>query len=590
MRYREIKDESAASGHSFRYSAAVFSFPFLIRASLALPVLALSACAGTGPKAGSMSAPETFYTVTGEIALARQQPRVAAIQYAAAAARETDPELMKRATEVTAETLQPSLMASVAARWIQVDPNSLDAQRAAARAALALYKVDEAAAHYRVVLLNSPMGLDAEFAELESNLGSDENVFGARQLADRLVAYFPSSPSALRVQGLTALRADDPAAAVHSLTGALAIEGGAGAKLDNHGAHRDMAQTLLRARILAGDVEEPLKIAEAQLNAEDSPANRFNYAVLLMTAQRSAEAQAQLEILVRDPESTAVALRLLALMEFQQGHFDAASVKFRQLLRTGKFPDDSFYYLGLIADRNGETERALRFYAQVQSGENVVPALLRAAVLLQKHGAPGAAEELLDRLIEDEPQRAPEILTARARMYAQSSELPKAFDVLEKGIMEYPDSVDLRYATASVYEEQGRVAAALRELSLVVKARPNDPAALNALGFTLANHDKDLSRARKLIERAHAAAPKNTAILDSMGWVLFRQGRAGEALPYLSAAYADDHDGDIAAHLGEVLWQLGRQGEAQRVWSEASALDADNHLLKSTRQRLHAEN
>jgi tetratricopeptide (TPR) repeat protein len=197
---------------------------------------------------------------------------------------------------------------------------------------------------------------------------------------------------------------------------------------------------------------------------------------------------------------------------------------------------------------------------------------------------------LLDRLLEDEPQRAPEILTARARIYAQSSELPKAFDVLEKGIMEYPDSVDLRYATASVYEEQGKVAAALHELTLLVKARPDDPAALNALGFTLADHDKDLSRARKLIERAYAAAPKNAAILDSMGWVLFRQGRAGEALPYLNAAYADDHDGDIAAHLGEVLWQLGRQGEAKRVWSEASALDADNHLLKSTRQRLHAEN
>jgi tetratricopeptide (TPR) repeat protein len=589
MTYREIKDESAASGHSFRYSAAVFSFSFPIRASVALAVLALSACAGTGPKSGGAPAPQSFYTVTGEIALARQEPRVAALQYAAAAASETDPALMKRATEVTAATLQPSLTARVAARWIAVDPKSLDAQRAAAQAALALYKVDEAAAHYRVVLLNSPIGLDAEFAELESDLGSDENVFGARQLADRLAAYFPASPSALRVQGLAALRADDPAAAVHSLTGALAIEG-SNAALGGQGAHRELAQTLLRARILAGDVEEPLNIAEAQLEAENTPTNRFNYAVLLMTAQRVPEAEKQLEILARDPDSTGVALRLLALLEFQQGHFDAASVKFRQLLRTGKFPDDAFYYLGLIADRNADPERALRFYAQVQNGENVVPALLRAAALLQKHGAPGASEELLDRLLEDEPQRAPEILTARARMYAQSSELPKAFNVLEKGVMEYPDSVDLRYATASVYEEQGKVSEALRELSLVVKARPNDPAALNALGFTLADHDKDLSRARKLIERAHAAAPKNAAILDSMGWVLFRQGRAGEALPYLSAAYADDHDADIAAHLGEVLWHLGRQGEAQRVWSEAAALDADNHLLKSTRQRLHAEN
>jgi tetratricopeptide (TPR) repeat protein len=341
---------------------------------------------------------------------------------------------------------------------------------------------------------------------------------------------------------------------------------------------------------MAGDVEEPLRAAQAQLKSDESPTNRFNYAALLMTAQRLPEASEQLEILARNPDSTAVALRLLGLLEFQQGHFDAASAKFRQLLRTSKFPDDAFYYLALIADHNGDSERALRFYAQVQNGENVFPALLRAANLLHTHGAAAAADELLDRLIEDEPQRAPEILMARARMYAQSSDLPQAFAVLEKGAMEYPDSVELHYATASVYEEQGQVSAALRELALVVKARPNDPAALNALGFTLADHAKELSRARKLIERAHAAAPRNAAILDSLGWVLYRQGRAPEALPYLNTAYSDDRDGDIAAHLGEVLWQLGRQDEAQRIWSEASALDADNHLLKSTRHRLTSAN
>jgi tetratricopeptide (TPR) repeat protein len=586
MTHRQIKDESAASGYSFRYSAAVFSFSIMVRAGLGLSALVLSACAAT--HSNSEPAPQSFYTVTGEIALARQQPRVAAIQYATAAEHETDPALLLRATEVTAETLQPSLMAGVAARWLTVDPKSLQAQRAAARAALALDKVDEAAAHYRVVLLNSPAGLDAEFADVETDLGSDENVFGAHQLADRLASYFPTSPSALRIQGIAAMRADDPAAAVHSLSGALAIE--APSNDGKQTAHKELAQTLLRARIMAGDVEEPLRAAQAQLEADPAPTNRFNYAALLMTAQRLPEATEQLEILARNPESTAVALRLLGLLEFQQGHFEAASAKFRQLLNTGKFPDDAFYYLALMADRNGDPERALRFFSQVQNGENVVPALLRAATLLHKHGAPSAADELLDRLLEDEPQRAPEILTARARMYVQSSELPKAFAVLEKGEMDYPDSVELRYARASVYEEQGLVSEALRELTQVVKTRPNDPAALNALGFTLADHTKSLSRARKLIERAHAAAPKNPAILDSLGWVYFRQGRPADALPFLKAAYADDHDGDIAAHLGEVLWQLGQQDEAQRIWSEASALDADNHLLKSTRHRLTSAN
>jgi tetratricopeptide (TPR) repeat protein len=587
MTHREIKDESGACGGSFRYSAAVFSFSFILRAGLTVSALGLSACASTHAKS-EVPAPESFYTVTGEIALARQEPRVAAIQYAAAAAHEKDPKLLQRATEVTAETLQPTLMASVAAHWLTVDPKSLDAQRAAARAALALYKVDEAATHYRILLQNSPAGIDAEFADVESDIGSNENVFGAHQLADRLAAYFPASSSALRIQGIAAMRADDPGAAVHSLAGALAIE--ATGNSEGHSAHKELAQTLLRARILSGDVEEPLRTAKAQLDADASPQNRFNYAALLMTAQRLSEASEQLEILGRNAESTPVALRLLGLLEFQQGHFDAASAKFRQLLNTGKFSDDAFYYLALIADRNGDPERALRLFSQVQSGENVVPALLRAAALLHKHGAPGAADELLDRLLEDEPLRRPEILTARARMYLQSSDLPKAFGVLEKGESDYPDSVELRYAAASVYEEEGQVTAAIRELGAVLKARPDDPAALNALGFTLADHTKNLGRARKLIERAHAAAPKNPAILDSLGWVHYRQGHAGEALGFLREAYADDRDGDIAAHLGEVLWQLGQRDEAQQIWSEASAIDADNHLLKSTRHRLTSAN
>ncbi len=120
----------------------------------------------------------------------------------------------------------------------------------------------------------------------------------------------------------------------------------------------------------------------------------------------------------------------------------------------------------MIADRNDDPEHALRLYAQVQNGENAVPALLRAATLLHKHGGAAAAEELLDRLIEEEPQRAPEILTARARMYARCGGSAAGLGGAGEGRgKEYPDSVDLRYAKASIYEDEGRVPDALRELN-----------------------------------------------------------------------------------------------------------------------------
>jgi len=531
--------------------------------------------------------PQAFYTVTAEIALARHEPRVAALQYAAAAATDDDPALLERATQVAIEALQPSVAETVAARWIGRDPQSLDAQRAAASAALSLDKIQQSAAHFRIVLLNSPIGTDAEFGRLETELTASENIFGARRVADLLATFFPSSAAALRLQGFAALRADDPAAAARSFAAALAHEEPIKGTEGSEAARRELVQALARARILSGDAEAPLAAAKSTLEREDTPANRLDYVLLLMTARRDSAASQQLDLVAQNAEYAPVALRLLGMIEFQQGHLDAATSQFAALLRTEKDPDDAFYYLGLIADRHNEPEQALRLYAQVQSGENTVPALLRATSLLRKHGAPAVAEELLDRLTEEEPQRAPEILDARARMYADAGDVPQALAFLERGIMEYPDSVELRFAMASTHEEHGQVAVALRELNNIVKARPDDPSALNALGYTLADHSRELAHARRLIERAHAAAPYNAAILDSMGWVLFRQGHVADAESYLRAAFADDGGGDIAAHLGEVLWQLGKPAEAEHIWSAASAADADNRLLKATRQRLH---
>lgn len=573
----------------------MFSLSIVTRAGIALGLGACAACAGMHPKPEQSAAPQSFYTVTAEIALARHHPRVAALQYAAAAENATDVPLLQRASEVAEYCLQPTVAQRVAARWIALDPGSVEAHRAAARAALALYQIDPATAHYHFVLLNSPIGMDAELAALETELGGSDNIYGARQVADRLAALFAPSVGLLRMQGETALRAEDPAAAVTTLTAALALGAESGHVGDASGhqgdeaPRRELNQTLARARILSGDVEAPLVQAQAAAEHEDTPANRLDYALLLMTAQRDEAAIEQLGALSKNAEYSPVALRLMGLIEFQRGRLDAAATRFAELLVTNKYSDDAFYYLGLIADRNNDPEHALRLYAQVQGGENAVPALLRAAKLLQTQGAAAASEELLDRLVEDEPLHAPEILAARARIHADANEFPRAIAVLEQGITDYPDSVDLRYAMASTYEESGQVTAALHELTQLLKARPQDPAALNALGYTLADHSRELPRARSLIDSAYAASPKNAAILDSLGWVLFREGHAAQAEPYLRSAYEDDRGGDIAAHLGEVLWQLGKRADAEQIWAQAGAIDRDNRLLRETRHRLNAD-
>jgi len=549
---------------------------------------------GVATRVDGPKPPQSFYTVTAEIALSRHEVRVAALEYAAASEAETDTDLLRRATDVTAECLQPSLTLRVANRWLEIDPAAIDAHRAAARAALELHQIDQSTAHYRAVLRSSPRGPEAEFATLDGELAGADNIYGARQVADRLQASFPDSQGALRVKAFATLRADDPAAAARAFTAALAVKGEAsvgepGPAADDLERH-ELTQGLWRARVLAGEPQEPLAQAKALLEQSDTADNRLDYALLLLAAQQNSAARAQLSMLTHDHAAGPMALRLLGLVDYQDGKLDDASARFAQLITTGKFLDDALYYLGLIAERHDDFERALRFYAQVQNGENGVSAVLRAASILRAHGAGPAAEEILDQLVEDEPQRAPEILAARARIYADAGDVPQAIAILDSGQAQYPDSVELRYAMASMAEEQGQISDALHALKEVAAHRPDDPAALNAYGYTLADSNRRLKLARRLIEQAYAAAPKSPAILDSLGWVLYRQGHGDQALPYLNAAYADEHDGDIAAHLGEVLWRLGRQDDAERIWSEASRTSSGNHLLKATRLRLHASN
>ncbi len=201
-------------------------------------------------------------------------------------------------------------------------------------------------------------------------------------------------------RAFAALRADDPAAAVRSFTAALAIPARA-AHEAGAAAHDELMQTWrARASWRATPTSRSPKHGaawSARIRPSQSP--RL-CAAADDGAARFGGARNSWRFWRDNPNTHRVALRLLGLHRISS----RATRRGHRAIRghwcaTGKFLDDAFYYLALIADRHDDPEHALRLYAQVQSGENVVPALLRATAILQTHGAPTAAEELLDRLM-----------------------------------------------------------------------------------------------------------------------------------------------------------------------------------------------
>ena len=177
-----------------------------------------------------------------------------------------------------------------------------------------------------------------------------------------------------------------------------------------------------------------------------------------------------------------------------------------------------------------------------------------------------------------------------ANMAKSNKQYQQAYDILSKIIASSKDDsegslADLQYDLAMMAEKLALLDDMERILRLVIAAKPQDPQAYNALGYSLAERNMRLPEAKALIQQAVKLAPQDPFIADSLGWVEFRMGNLAEAQRILEAAYKTKPDAEIAAHLGEVLWKQGLKDRATVVWKEGVNINKSNDTLVETLKR-----
>ena len=177
-----------------------------------------------------------------------------------------------------------------------------------------------------------------------------------------------------------------------------------------------------------------------------------------------------------------------------------------------------------------------------------------------------------------------------ANMAKSNKQYQQAYDILSKIIASSKDDsevslADLQYDLAMMAEKLAKLDDMERILRQVIAAKPQDPQAYNALGYSLAERNMRLPEAKALIQQAVKLAPQDPFIADSLGWVEFRMGNLAEAQRILEAAYKTKPDAEIAAHLGEVLWKQGLKDRATAVWKEGVNINKSNDTLVETLKR-----
>jgi tetratricopeptide (TPR) repeat protein len=522
--------------------------------------------------------------MTAEIALQRDDCGRASANYTVAAQRMSDVKLAARATDVALDCGQYQAAERAAARWRSLVPNEPAALHASMRAELGLFKIDEARGAFEDWVRNGGLAN-------ARNAGSDDTASAAVAEAVRSLAQESGVPATLAMLRGSQARPLQSGASQLALAN-LALDGWNyrealqyGQKALTSGASAAPTQLLLaRAHAGLGEADQALAAAAAAHNAAPKEQS-FAPADVLMLLGREREARTTLETLRDIPASHLQAQRRLGLLAFNRGDYDEAQRDFSELLGDHDSSAIAVYYLAAIADRRNDVGTALRGYQLLSGTPLDAAARDRAATLLYKQGQ---REQALRLLLPSEESSPPSRLNAeieQAQLLANGGEADQSLARIDDALARFPAHPDLLYQKSILLEKAGRTEAAIAQLETLYRERPQDGAIANALGFLLADHNRELARADRLITAALKSEPDNPAILDSMAWLDYRRGQSREALPLLERAFRLAQDGDIGAHWGEVLWSLGDKAKAREAWSRALIADPDNALVHAAQQR-----
>ena len=465
-----------------------------------------------------------------------------------------------------------------AERWLELDEDSDEALLYVAQLQLRLGDMRAARRNFKKLIERGDEEADVRLLSLVQVL-SEEDPEAADEVMRWLAKPYKKSAFAQYATAVLAMQAGDTDYAEERALRAI--------ELDPEWTKAKLLYA--RTMLLAGRQDEAIDYT-ARLIGDDpdpDPDARMELALMMMTAGRDDDALSQINQILLEQPSRADALRMMAIINFRLENLDAAWADFQDLLASGRFTMDALYYLARIADIREEHERALRLYSQVKSGPNAVISQRRASALTAfEMEDPQGALQQLEEFGNNSPSHAIDMVLARAQLLASLERHDEALDLYDRYVMYRPDDESALLGRGELLLRMGRLDDAIEQYRAAAKRWPESAMSLNALGYTLADRTDEYREAEKLIRKALEYDPDSPAIIDSLGWVLYKQGEYEEALAELQRAYERLDDHEVAAHIVEVLDALGRRDEALEVLEDAESRHTDSELLDDVRNRL----
>ncbi|MDX2013100.1 MAG: tetratricopeptide repeat protein [Myxococcaceae bacterium] len=484
-------------------------------------------------------------------------------------------------------------------RVIDKSPDYAPAQLLMGRVLYEAQKTTRARAHLSRAIRLRPADPDA-YLVLTQLLLDQGKIDDAIKVVEDLGGALPGEPVGYRRLGLALAERGDAVRAERLLARAVERDPG----------DLEAWTTLARIHESSG---RPEKALEAWSRAvERDPENRdvlLSAGRLALRLDKPAEARAYFDLLLslgRDPESVVkVAFSYLAVHRLA----DAAAVLdgARKNLEEPRL----HFYAGLVHERVRNWAKAIDAYDAVKAdaGEVAYEARLHKAMCQSSLGQHKLALDAFSRLTEErpglsglisararaleraarpkeaealllaafDPRPSSDVLDALGGFYERQGRPADAVSLFSKALQKSPKDEPLLFALAAAQERKGDWQRAIDTMRTVLEANPTNAAAMNFIGYTLADRGGDLDEAERLVAKALDARPDAAAYLDSMGWVAFRRGQFDRAVELLEKATAESPDEPtLLEHLADACARAGRKPRAEAVLKRAIQVLTEN--------------
>ena len=519
---------------------------------------------------------ESLYELmVADIALSRDQFDLALEKYHRQAEITGDPGVIELAFRLAQFQKNVPLQQQLIGQWLVVEPTSFNAHRVALEFAVMTNNVSDALQHGSWIYEHNG-DMDALIYAVSAQTDESQDP----ELYIEQINQFPFSDTKQVARHFAS-------ALLYEKTGRFAeAEASTQKYLSLVGRSQQGLLLLSQLLHLQNKKDQAISLLSKELKLNPSFTKlRLQYARFLAEKYPD-RAILELQRLNKSNPSNSEVIYLLGLMLMTQGDLDNAITYLKKSSLNVNHSADAQFHLGTIAERQNNIVDAINHYSQVQFGRNYVIAASRAAQLIAATQSLRDARQFLQRKRVQSPTNAVSIFQIESNLLLNQNKSLQALQVLTQGLDNFPNNPDLLYARSLLAEDQNNFTLAESDLRLLLAQDENNPMVLNALGYTMSLHSDRQEEAYQLIIKAYNLNPNSPAIIDSLGWVLFKLGQTREALSYLQKAYNMMADPEIAAHLGEVNWVLGNHETAVNIWIQALRQEPQHKAIIETVERL----